>query len=191
MRPSALVAGQTYTQVAAGGLHTVLLTSDGTAVACGGSGSGQCNVPELVAGQIYTHVAAGQFHAALLKSDGTVVACGSNDDGQCDIPALVAGQTYTGHVLQALLLQASFDSESIRFVTFGRLERYRLSARPTSRLADIYDQLMNEYCAGTLSPGVARVEAVLPEGRLFSSASAEETVESVFGTAPPGCTASK
>ena len=81
--------------LAAGDYHTVLLKSDGTAVACGSNGDGQCDIPALVAGATYTQVAAGYSHTVLLKSDGTAVACGSNARGQCDIPALVAGATYT------------------------------------------------------------------------------------------------
>merc|ERR1712232_1232237 len=41
----ALEEGATYTRIAAGDKHTVLLRSDGTAVACGYNIYGQCNVP--------------------------------------------------------------------------------------------------------------------------------------------------
>merc|ERR1712007_279754 len=75
------------------GCHTVLLRSDGTAVACGNNDWGQCNIPEL--GDLtYTQVAAGGRHTVLLRSDGTAVACGANDDGQCNIPEL-GDLTYT------------------------------------------------------------------------------------------------
>ena len=47
---TALEAGVTYTQVAAGGCHIVLLRGDGTAVAFGYDGYGQCKVPALRAG---------------------------------------------------------------------------------------------------------------------------------------------
>jgi len=40
--------GVAYTQVAAGGIHTVLLRSDGSAVACGGNNYGQCDTPPLL-----------------------------------------------------------------------------------------------------------------------------------------------
>ncbi|CAK0885981.1 unnamed protein product [Prorocentrum cordatum] len=81
--------------VAAGQCHTVLLTRDGTAAACGSNRSGQCDIPPLAEGQTYTQVAAGGYHTALLTSIGTVTACGANDSGRCDIPPLAAGQTYT------------------------------------------------------------------------------------------------
>ena len=62
--------------------HTVLLTSDGTAVACGDNEYGQCNMPDL--GDLtYAQVAAGSLFTVLIRSDGTAVACGSNSWGQC------------------------------------------------------------------------------------------------------------
>ncbi|CAK0796691.1 unnamed protein product [Prorocentrum cordatum] len=59
--------------VAAGDEHTVLLRSDGAAVACG---------------LAYVQVAAGGVHTVLLRSDGAAVACGWNVFQQCDLPAL-------------------------------------------------------------------------------------------------------
>ncbi|CAK0805031.1 unnamed protein product [Prorocentrum cordatum] len=81
--------------VAAGFVHTVLLRSDGAAVAFGRNDRGQCNVPALDGGLSYTQVAAGFFHTVLLKSDGTAVAFGQNDFGQCNAPALDGGLNYT------------------------------------------------------------------------------------------------
>eukprot|EP00959_Pyramimonas_sp_CCMP1952_P239032 4995528-Pyramimonas_sp.AAC.1 len=75
--------------VAAGAAHTVLLRSDGTALACGHNDVGQCDVPALGGGGLtYTQAAAGYAHTVLLRSDGTAVACGRNAFGQCDVPAL-------------------------------------------------------------------------------------------------------
>jgi hypothetical protein len=45
--------GTTYIQVAAGDDHTVLLRSDGSAVACGHHGSGRCQIPPLGPGDLY------------------------------------------------------------------------------------------------------------------------------------------
>ena len=77
--------------VAAGVAHSVLLRSDGKAVAFGDNWAGQCDVPALEKGATYTQVAAGAFHTVLLRSDGTAVACGMNDEGQCTIPASSVG----------------------------------------------------------------------------------------------------
>ncbi|CAK0858101.1 unnamed protein product, partial [Prorocentrum cordatum] len=80
--------------VAAGGAHTVLLWSDGTAAACGRNDDGRCDVPALSGGLTYTQVAAGGAHTVLLRSDGATTACGGNADGQCRVPALGEGLTY-------------------------------------------------------------------------------------------------
>ena len=74
--------------------HTVLLRSDGIAVACELKDDGQCNIPPLDAGLSYTQVSAGDNHTVLLRSDGIAVACGSYDLGQCSIPPL-EGLSYT------------------------------------------------------------------------------------------------
>ena len=85
----------TYTQISAGVNHTVLLCTDGSVVACGSNGVGQCDIPPLDEGVSYTQISAGNGHTVLLRSDGSVVACGSNGVGQCDIPPLDEGVSYT------------------------------------------------------------------------------------------------
>ena len=94
-RIPSLPEGVTYTQAAAGVVHTVLLKSDGTAAAFGGNGSGLCDIPALPEGVTYIQVAAGYKHTVLLRSDGTAVAFGDNTHGQCNIPALPDGAIYT------------------------------------------------------------------------------------------------
>merc|ERR1712046_374847 len=99
------MGGLTYTQVAAGAVHTVLLTSKGTAVACGDNVSGQCDIPVLEAGLTYTQVTAGARHTVLLTSKGTAVACGDNGCGECDVPVLDSGLMYVQpFLLPALVL---------------------------------------------------------------------------------------
>ena len=53
--------GLTYTYAAVGNEHTVLLKSDGTAVAFGSDIDGQCTIPALEEGLMYTHAAAGRL----------------------------------------------------------------------------------------------------------------------------------
>lgn len=84
-----LDAGQFYTQVSAGHNHTVVLRSDGVAVACGHNLYEQCNIPPLEHGMTYTQIAAGGHHTVLLRSDGHAVACGLSSNGLCNIPPLV------------------------------------------------------------------------------------------------------
>ena len=80
--------------VSAGGQHTVLLQSDGQAVACGCNDHGQCDLPPLKEGLWYIQVSAGDEHTVLLRSDGHAIACRENDYGQCDIPPLNPGLSY-------------------------------------------------------------------------------------------------
>ncbi|CAK0839577.1 unnamed protein product [Prorocentrum cordatum] len=103
--------------MAAGGGHTVLLQSDGTAVVCGEDGVDQCDLPVPAEGLSFTQVAVGRGHIVLLKSGGAAVACGVNGAGQCDLPALAEGLTYVAN-LPTLLLQAFVDT---CFMTLGAL----------------------------------------------------------------------
>ena len=64
--------------------------------------------------------------------------------------------------------------------------RCRINAAPGAPLAVVYGQLAAEHGAGRLGPGFDRVDAVLPDGRLLSRASADETVAGAFGPAPRG-----
>ena len=62
--------------------HTVGLKDDGTVVACGMNGYGQCDLSDwtdIIA------ISTGDNHTVGLKSDGTVVAKGKNKNGQCDV----------------------------------------------------------------------------------------------------------
>ena len=76
--------------MAAGRQHTVLLRSDGMAVACGDYGP--CEIPPLEGNLKYTQVAAGFDHTVLLRSDGMAVALPYN--ARHAVPALVADQVY-------------------------------------------------------------------------------------------------
>ena len=75
--------------VSAGGLHSVVLKSDGTVSAFGTNDAGQTNVPAGLNSVVA--VSAGGYHTLALKSDGTVVAWGSNYQGQSTIPAGLSG----------------------------------------------------------------------------------------------------
>ena len=54
--------------------HSVLLKSDGSAIAAGNNHYAQCNIPPLDEGMAYTQISAGGAHTVLLRSDGRVVA---------------------------------------------------------------------------------------------------------------------
>jgi hypothetical protein len=75
----------------AGGAFSMGLKSDGSVVAWGLNGSGQCNVP--LPNLDFAAVAAGSSHCVGLKTDGSIIAWGSNYDswgeytGQCVVPS--------------------------------------------------------------------------------------------------------
>src|SRR5947209_2585723 len=70
--------------ISGGGLHNLVLKSDGTVVAWGYNCCGQTNVSPGLSNVIA--IAAGTAHSVALKSDGTVVAWGDGGSGQTDIP---------------------------------------------------------------------------------------------------------
>jgi hypothetical protein len=78
--------------------HTVGLKSDGTVVAAGNNGRGQCDVD---AWADIIQVSVGTYLTVGLKSDGTVVAVGACYEGECDvrfwtdIVQVSAGNSYT------------------------------------------------------------------------------------------------
>ena len=79
---SADKGSQRIVDIAAGDYHTVGVRADGTCVASGSDGAGQCDVADwtdIVA------VAAGASHTVGLRTDGTCVACGENGSGQCEV----------------------------------------------------------------------------------------------------------
>jgi hypothetical protein len=53
------LSGETSHMVSAGGTHTLLLRSDGCAVACVWNFRGECDIPPLDEGVKYTQVSAG------------------------------------------------------------------------------------------------------------------------------------
>eukprot|EP00439_Symbiodinium_sp_Y106_P019059 s3549_g2.t1 len=80
--------------------HSVLLLSDGDAVAFGRNSYGQCEIPELPdesddePASRYIGASAGISHTALLRSDGQAVVFGSVSYGECEVPELPTGTSY-------------------------------------------------------------------------------------------------
>ena len=100
--------------VSAGWYQTVGLKSDGTVVAVGNNGYGQCNVGGWTN---ITQVATGNCHTVGLKSDGTVVAVGCNAANQCavggwaNIVQVSAGNVHTVGVRSDGTVVAVGDNE--------------------------------------------------------------------------------
>ena len=91
------IVAKNTVKIAAGGAHTVGLKSDGSVIAVGRNGDGQCNTYDW---KNITAVTAGGTHTMGLKSDGTVVTVGDDTDGMCDtsewkdIVAVAAGSSH-------------------------------------------------------------------------------------------------
>jgi RHS repeat-associated protein len=65
------------------------LKADGSIVAWGYNGYGQCTVPIPNTG--FIGVTAGSYHNLGLKADGSIVAWGNNGQGQCNVPTPNSG----------------------------------------------------------------------------------------------------
>ena len=84
--------------LAAGRAHTAALKADGTVVAVGDNGDGQCDVSHWA---YIVAVSTGGFHTVGLNADGRVLVVGNTNDGQHrasgwrDIVAVSAGDAYT------------------------------------------------------------------------------------------------
>ena len=176
------------TMVSAGVDHTVLLRSDGRAVAVGQHVEGQCNLPELETGVEFVQVSAGGGHTVLLRSDGRVVAVGRNDDGQCNIPNVYGHRSLRQWLLRQPRLWMVYkpDLGEHRIITERRLvqlqyfagdgaegmtlvaedmageEVARLTVERTLCVDALFARL-----ASTLSVRQAKLSVLLPHGRLL------------------------
>ncbi|MGY1552354.1 RCC1 domain-containing protein [Microbacterium sp. A588] len=93
--------GVKFTQVSAGGSHSVAVTADGTAYAWGDNSRGQMGTGEgsvivrapveveMPGGLAFTQVSAAYLHSVALAADGTAYAWGYNRDGQLGNDSLV------------------------------------------------------------------------------------------------------
>jgi hypothetical protein len=76
--------GDDFIAIAGGAYHNLALKSDGSLMAWGDNGFGQCNVP---VGNDFVAIAGGFWFSLALRSDGSLVAWGYNGNGECDVPA--------------------------------------------------------------------------------------------------------
>ena len=159
--------GLTYAEVS-GCQHTVLLRSDGSAVACGRNDHGQCNIPCLDCGTAYIHISAGYQHTVLLRSDGTAVAFGRNENCQCDIPPLQPGMFYVGDQLaSSMLVQLDFvcECDGLVLICSNLLgeEKNRVKAKPDDLAWDTHRCIAREMKAPLQS-----LQLILPDGQLLA-----------------------
>jgi len=121
-----LPAGLTYVEVAAGALHTVARRSDGSVIAWGSNGYGQCNVPSLPAGLGYIQIGAGGFNTvAHVGAVSSYVIFGAGCAGSMPSTTLVpldtprigaALQVHLDHLpVNAAFLIAGFSNSNSAF----------------------------------------------------------------------------
>ena len=167
---SSLVKFHTYTQVSAGQNHTVLLQSDGNAVACRQNSVGQCNLPPLDDGNSYTQVSARAMHTVLLRSDGRAVAFGGNTAGQCKLPTPDPGTWYVADVPvgQNLVLQLECarqdDAMLLTCSGLTGIETIRLNASPSDPAWNTQKRIARE-----LQVPLQSLRVVLPDGQLLAA----------------------
>ena len=147
----------TYTEVDAGGAHSLLLKSDGTVTACGRNDFLQCDIPALEADMQYTQVSAGALHTLLLKSDGTVVACGRTNafcDGVPWSPDIPPGPySRTGVVKK--VLQAFVKGKRIIFRNLASDIVFEIEIDAHLLMLDLHRQLASamhahEHCVDAI-----------------------------------------
>jgi len=120
-----LPPGTQYVVAAAGDFHTVLIRSDGDAVAFGRYDHGQCDVPELPPGTQYVVAAAGRCRTILIRSDGDAVAFGRNGYGQCDVPELPPGTQYVVAAagdFHTVLIRSDGDAVAFGWNDYGQCD---------------------------------------------------------------------
>jgi alpha-tubulin suppressor-like RCC1 family protein len=127
-------------QVAAGELHSIALTSDGTVYTWGYNGFGQLgngnntdsNVPVAVitsgvlSGKTITQVAAGKYHSIALASDGTVYTWGRNNEGE-----LGNGNNTNSNVPVAVVTSGVLSGKTITQVAAGKYHSIALASDGT------------------------------------------------------------
>ena len=156
-----------YTQVSAGRRHSVLLRSDGSAVACGGNDLRQCNIPPLEKEVCYTQISAGNDFSVLLRSDGSAVARGANDERQCSIPMFATG-SYVSDFGKDCVLQAGValedDGAVLTCCDLAGHEVLRLRVNASDKAWDTHKRIVSD-----LQVNLQNLRLVLPDGQLLAS----------------------
>lgn len=106
-------AGDTYTQIAGGGFHSLAIRSDGSIVSWGLNSFGQIsNTPT----GSFTQIAAGDFHSIALRTNGTVAAWGYNPAGATTIaPGQYKAIGASGYTSFAIRADGSLYSTNINW----------------------------------------------------------------------------
>ena len=151
----ALEEGVTYTQVATGGYHTVLLRSDGTAVGIGRNCSKESEIPVLKPGVTYKEIWASVCLTGLICSDGRAVILGMDEEPIfCD-----AGKPFLSfRGPPEVVVQLSFDGTTALCRS--------LAGEPKSWVVPDRSSNVKLCVENEFAPSGLRIGVVLPDGRL-------------------------
>ena len=134
----ASLANEVVIAVAAGGGHSLALTSGGKVFAWGNNLSGQCNVPTNLASQFVVAIAAGSSHSLALTNDGKVVAWGWNKYGQLNMPASLASKTVTAIAAGGLhSLALTSEGDCIAWGYNGQMQAVSRGSFPNEPWTDV------------------------------------------------------
>ena len=134
-----------YTQVSAGEKHTVLLRSDGCAVACGINNVGQCDISQLGPGKSYISDLRSSEHLVLqavlsFKDDAVSVLC-STLSGNEMLRMNVGGSDLAWDIHKGIARELSVNLQNLQVVLpNGRLLAGVCFANPETTIADVANE---------------------------------------------------
>ena len=143
--------------------HVAGLKSDGTCVASGSNGRGQCNVSDWT--DIIAIEAGGEYTVGL-KSDGTLVATGLNDKGQCNVSDLKVALDKKGLITSRTGINLLNYSAVNKIAVTGE-EPSGTKRRLAFKVGDTWNKLAVNNGAATLSAlptQTLTADSVLKEG---------------------------
>jgi len=151
---SGVLAGKTITAIAAGGVHSLAIDSDGKVYTWGLNGNGQLgnnsttdssvpvqvNTSGVLAGKTITTIAAGFTHSLALDSNGKVYAWGNNTSGKLGnnstTDSSIPVQVYTSGVLagKTIIAISAGSSHSLALDSDGKV--YAWGSNNSGRLGN-------------------------------------------------------
>jgi alpha-tubulin suppressor-like RCC1 family protein len=185
--------GSRAIQVAAGGLHSLVLSTDGTVLSFGrnsfgqlGIGTGDLNIATPIdssnlGDSKVTQIAAGALHSLILTEDGSVFSFGSNNSGELGragsrfVAAQIDGTNLTGRKITQVTAGASYSlllADDGTVFSFGWNSGGRTGQGTTSSTTPIATQIdvsnLGDKKIVELAAGEAHSLLLADDGTVFS-----------------------